>query len=174
MRLTTQNFSFCTLNNGECSCFVPINLELLTQYLRLPLQSAGQDTLVVLGNLAADGSALALILFLIITLWIVGSEPFKRWKPKRRTQRYFKTRQQKAELLLAGSTRESVLQSSPFQYARWPDGDNNYLINDIRIGQTICHASSPVEAELWILEHTFNEIGRSRPTDKYQQKKYPR
>lgn len=113
--------------------------------------------MVILANIAADGSVLALILFSLITMVVVGIQPLKQWRQSRQANQQFKMRQQKVEKLLAGRSRRSILQSSPFRYGRWPDGDDNYVIEDRRVGEIVHQVLSPKAAELWILEQTLGE-----------------
>lgn len=114
----------------------------------------GLLVMVILANIAADGSVLALI---VISLVLVSAQPLKQWQWRRRAQQQFKLRQQKVAQLLAGRSREAILKASPFSYGRWPDGDNNYVIDDRRVGEIIHQVWSPEEAELWILEQTLGE-----------------
>lgn len=113
--------------------------------------------MVILANMAADGSVLALIVFSLVTLALVSAQPLKHWQQRRHTQKQFKLRQQRVDQLLAGRSRADILQTSPFSYGRWPDGDDNYVIEDRRIGEIIHQVWSPAEAELWILEKTLHE-----------------
>lgn len=117
----------------------------------------GLLVMVILANIAADGSVLALIVISLITLVLVSAQPLKQWQWRRRAQQQFKLRQQKVAQLLAGRSREAILKASPFSYGRWPDGDNNYVIDDRRVGEIIHQVWSPEEAELWILEQTLGE-----------------
>lgn len=113
--------------------------------------------MVILANIAADGSVLALIVFFLITLVLLSAQPLKQWQWRRRAKQQFKLRQQKVEQLLAGRSRAAILKASPFRYGRWPDGDINYVIDDRRVGEIIHQVWSPEEAELWILEQTLGE-----------------
>lgn len=111
--------------------------------------------MVILANMAADGSVLAFIVFLLITLVLVSAQPLQQWRWRRRSKHQFKLRQQRVDQLLAGRSRADVLKASPFSYGRWPDGDNNYVIDDRRIGKIVHQVWSPEAAELWILEQTL-------------------
>ena len=113
--------------------------------------------MVILANIAADGSVLALIVFSLITLVILGIQPLKQWRQSRQANQQLKVRQQKVEKLLAGRSRTEILQSSAFRYGRWPDGDDNYVIEDRRVGEIVHQVFSPEAAELWILEQTLGE-----------------
>lgn len=112
--------------------------------------------MVILANIAADGSVLALIIFSLITLALVSTQPLQQWQGRRRSKQQFRHRQQRVDQLLAGRSRAGILKASPFSYGRWPDGDNNYVIDDRRLGKIIHQVRSPEEAELWILEQTLN------------------
>ena len=76
----------------------------------------------------------------------------RRWRAHRQSVKSLRQRTEKIESLLAGRSRESVLKEAPFSYGRWPDGDDLYLIHDSTIDEIVKTASSPGEAEMWILE----------------------
>ena len=117
--------------------------------------------ITILANIAADGSVLALIVFLLITLVLVSARPLQQWRWHRRSKQQFKLRQQRVDQLLAGRSRADVLKASPFSYGRWPDGDHNYVIDDRRVGEIVHQVWSPEAAELWILEQTLGEEQKS-------------
>ncbi|KAI9134610.1 hypothetical protein [Acaryochloris sp. CCMEE 5410] len=113
--------------------------------------------MVILANIAADGSVLALIIFTLVTLALISAQPLQQWQQRRHTKQQFQLRQQRVDQLLAGRSRADILKTSPFSYGRWPDGDDNYMIDDRRLGKIIHQVWSPEEAELWILEQTLHE-----------------
>ncbi|ABW27900.1 hypothetical protein [Acaryochloris marina] len=113
--------------------------------------------MVILANIAADGSILAFIIFSLITLALLSAQPLQQWQGRRHSKQQFRLRQQRVDQLLAGRPRADILKASPFNYGRWPDGDNNYVIDDQRVGKIVHQVWSPQEAELWILEQTLHE-----------------
>ncbi|QUY42452.1 hypothetical protein [Acaryochloris marina] len=113
--------------------------------------------MVILANIAADGSVLALIILSLVTLALISAQPLQHWQKRRHAQKQYKLRQKRVDQLLAGRSRADILKASPFSYGRWPDGDDTYVIDDRRIGKIIHQVWSPAEAELWILEQTLHE-----------------
>lgn len=107
---------------------------------------------IVLGQATGEGSRFAGLLWILLVLAPLLYGPAQRWRMRYQQQRAIQQRWDAVNAALGARSSIDVLAAAPFTYARWPDGDNAFLISDKRSGDILHQEQSADACQLWILE----------------------